>query len=135
MELKKKKQLAARALNVGIGRIIFNKNNLNEIKEAITKQDIKDLFSQGAIRINQVKGRKKVQKRGRRRAGSIRMKIINRKKEYANRVRKLRDNLSQLKKQNLVTREQFAILRKEIKSGKIQNKAQINENINLSEKK
>jgi len=41
MKLDKKKNLAKRVLNVGKERIIFVKERLSEIKEAITKQDIK----------------------------------------------------------------------------------------------
>ena len=40
MNLGKKKQLAARTLGVGKSRVHFVNENLNEIKEAITKQDI-----------------------------------------------------------------------------------------------
>ena len=43
MNLQKKKELAARTLTIGKDRIMFNTSRLDEIKEAITKQDIKDL--------------------------------------------------------------------------------------------
>ena len=55
-----KKQLVARTFNVGIDRIVFNKERLAEIKEAITKQDIRDLTKDGAITIREIKGRRKV---------------------------------------------------------------------------
>ena len=55
MNLRKKKILAAKALKVGKERIIFLKPRLEEIKEAITKQDIKDLYKEGAIKIKEVK--------------------------------------------------------------------------------
>ena len=60
MNLGKKKQLAARTLGVGKSRVHFVNENLNEIKEAITKQDIRDLVSSGAIKVKEVKGRRKV---------------------------------------------------------------------------
>ena len=72
MQLNKKKELAARTLNIGINKIIFNKERLNEIKEAITKQDIRDLVEEKAITIREVRGRRKNTKRkSRRREGSI----------------------------------------------------------------
>ena len=43
MKLEGKKDLVARTLGVGKGRIVFNVQRLEEIKQAITKQDIKDL--------------------------------------------------------------------------------------------
>ena len=59
----KKKELAAKALKVGKGRIKFVNARLDEIKEAITKQDIKDLVLSGSIIINPIKGRRKNIKR------------------------------------------------------------------------
>ena len=49
MNLSKKKKLAAKVFGVGKERIVFAKSRLNEIKEAITKQDIRDLKNDGAI--------------------------------------------------------------------------------------
>ena len=45
MKLDKKKTIAARVLNVGKDRVWFNPERLQEIKEAITRQDIKDLIA------------------------------------------------------------------------------------------
>ena len=70
MNLAKKKQLAAETLKVGKHRIVFNIEGLPEIKEAITKQDIKTLFQEGIITIKPVKGRRKVKKRKTRRENS-----------------------------------------------------------------
>ena len=61
--MNKKKVLASKVLKVGKGRIIFDINRLDEIKEAITKQDIRDLHSQGAIKIREIKGRGKIKKK------------------------------------------------------------------------
>ena len=69
MNLKNKKQLASRTLGVGAGRIAFRNERVDEIKEAITKQDIRDLVEAGAIVIKEIKGkRKKI--RGKRREGA-----------------------------------------------------------------
>ncbi len=51
MNLRSKKQLAAKTLGVGKKRIIFNINNIPEIKEAITKHDIHTLYDEGIILI------------------------------------------------------------------------------------
>ena len=55
MNLAKKKSLAARVFGVGKSRVVFAKSRLNEIKEAITKQDIRDLKKDGAITILEIK--------------------------------------------------------------------------------
>jgi len=117
MKLETKKQLAARTLKVGKGRIIFNMSRLSEIKEAITKQDIKDLKESGAISIKEIKGRKKIVKRKtRRRYGSIKKKVKTRKQEYIKLTRKLRAHLSYLKTNKKITNEEFIRLRKEIRT-------------------
>jgi len=117
MKLETKKQLAARTLKVGKDRITFNTSRLSEIKEAITKQDIKDLKESGAILIKEIKGRKKIVKRKtRRRFGSIKKKVNTRKKDYVILTRKLRTHLSYLKKNKKITQPVFLQLRKEIRT-------------------
>ncbi len=136
MKLEKKKMLAARTLGVGKGRIIFNKNNLPQIKEAITKQDIKDLVSSGAIIIKDIKGRLANQKRQkRRRAGSVKKKVRNSKREYVLITRKIRSYLFFLRKKGLLSEKIYSQLRKEIKGHEIKNLSHLKEKINSMEKK
>ncbi|MFH1425771.1 MAG: 50S ribosomal protein L19e [archaeon] len=117
MKLESKKNLAARALNVGKARIIFNTQRLLEIKEAITKQDMKDLKAAGAISIKETKGRRKIVKRKtRRRAGSIKKILNTRKQDYTKLTRKLRTFLVNMKARNKITKEEIKSLRKEIRN-------------------
>ena len=117
MKLEKKKDLIARTLKVGKGRILFNINRLSEIKEAITKNDIKDLHASGAILIKDKAGRRKLEKKKtRRRKGSIKKKVKTRKEDYTLLTRKLRAHLKSLKNRGKITNENFKSLRKEIKA-------------------
>jgi large subunit ribosomal protein L19e len=117
MNIKNKKELAARTLGVGIHRIKFNTEGISEIKEAITKQDMISLSQEGIILIKPIKGRKKVKKRNTRRGpGKIKMKIKNRKKNYVRITRKLRKYIIPLKNQKKMTKELYIDLRKKIKS-------------------
>lgn len=134
MDLSKKKELAARTLGVGVGRVRFNMNNINEIKEAITKQDIRDLVSAKAIFVQPIKGRKANESRKRRRAGSIRMRPNSRKKEYMILTRKLRAYLSEIRKQGKITNEEFQKLRKGVRSKAFKNKNNLKEHIQLMQK-
>ena len=59
MNLRTKKILASKALRTGKNRIQFVQSRIDEIKEAITKQDIRDLKDDGAIKIKDIKGRRK----------------------------------------------------------------------------
>ncbi|NMB66838.1 hypothetical protein GYA25_02160 [Candidatus Woesearchaeota archaeon] len=98
MNLKSKKQLAARTLKVGVGRIKFVESRIDEIKEALTKQDIKDLYKDKAIIIKEIKGRKrKAVKKKRRTTGNVRKRVNKRKEEYVKITRKLRGYLKSLK--------------------------------------
>ena len=128
MNLAKKKHLAAKTLKVGKNRIIFNQDSLNEIKEAITKQDIKTLFEEGIIGIKPIKGRRKLIKRTRRRGpGKIKMKINHRKQIYVKLVRKLRKYLKELKIKNEISWDLYKELRKKIKMKVFRSKAHLRE--------
>jgi len=116
MNLRRKKELAAKALKVGKGRISFKTENLSEIKEAITKQDILTLKQEGVISIKPVKGRKKIKRRKARRGpGKIKKTIRNRKQVYVKITRKLRVYLMGLRDKGAVDRELYWSLRKKIR--------------------
>ena len=134
MDLSKKKSLAARTLGVGEGRIRFNVKNIDEIKEAITKQDIRDLVSNKAIFVNEIRGKKAKKPRKRARAGSIRMRPNNRKREYIILTRKLRAYLSEIRKHETINKEEFLTLRKGVRSKIFRSKAHLKEYIQLMKK-
>src|SRR4030042_1929609 len=96
MNLRKKKTLAAKTFGVGESRIKFVNARLEEIKEAITKQDIRDLQKDGAIIVIKIKGRKRHEKRKKRNIENMRKNINKRKKEYMKITRKLRKYLSEI---------------------------------------
>lgn len=128
MQLNKKKELAARTLKVGKGRIVFNKQRLDEIKDVITKQDIRDLLKDRAIVLTEIKGsKKKVKRKTRRRAGSIKKKVKKRKELYMILTRKLRSFVSVLREKGIITSEEYWQLRKEIRVKKFRSKAHLKE--------
>ena len=133
MKLDTKKRLAARTLKVGLGRIEFNIDRLDEIKEAITKQDIKDLKESGAIKIKEVKGRRTIVKRKtRRRAGKVKVKVKKRKQEYVKLTRKLRDFIKKMKDQGKVDKETYKDVRKKIRSKVYKSKRNLREVLKLT---
>jgi len=130
MNLSKKKQLASKTLKVGKGRIIFVKSRVNEIKEAITKQDIRDLEKEGAIVIREIRGRKtKIRKKKKRSPGKIRKIAKSRKKEYVIHTRKLRSYLSDVNKKGEVAKEDVIDIRKKIRNRKFRSKTHLKEYI------
>jgi large subunit ribosomal protein L19e len=124
MNLTNKKELAAKVLKVGKNRIYFVEENLPEIKEAITRQDIQDLHAAGAIQIKEVSGRKKnVKRKNRRRTGKVNV----RKQEYVIITRKLRTYLKYLLKTGKVDREEYKETRKQIRARKFKSKRNLKE--------
>jgi large subunit ribosomal protein L19e len=130
MKLDKKKTLAAKVLRVGEGRIIFVTERLSEIKEAITRQDISDLYKSGAIKIRDVKGRAKIEKRKYRRGvGNRRMVVNDRKEQYVIITRKLRRVLKNLLKINKINREKYKKARSMIRAKKFKSKRHLIESL------
>ncbi|MEX2017370.1 MAG: 50S ribosomal protein L19e [Candidatus Pacearchaeota archaeon] len=124
MNLKKKKALSAKTLGVGKNKIVFVKSRIDEIKEAITKQDIRDLFSEGAIIVKPAEGRRKSTKiRKRRSVGNVRKKIKERKRKYIIMTRKLRRHLADVGNKVEFNTEQTKEIRKKIKNKEFKNKA------------
>lgn len=128
--LNKRKQLAAKVLGVGEGRISFDTSRLAEIKEAITKQDIRDLAAEGIIFVKPVKGRRTLVKRTTKRGiGKVKCNVRNTKNEYMILVRKFRNYLGELRKHEKITEEAYWGLRKKIKAGMFKTKAHFKEHI------
>lgn len=130
MNLKKKKNLAAKTFNVGKERIAFVKSSLKDVGEAITKRDLRDLKEEGAIIIKDKKGRKKnLRKRKKRSTGNIRKKVNKRKQEYVVITRKLRKHVAELKKTKELSREEIKEIRKKIRNKNFKSKANLKQHI------
>jgi large subunit ribosomal protein L19e len=130
MNLKKKKKLAAKALKVGVERVAFNPSRIEEIKEAITKQDMKELKLSGAILIKDKRGRRtKTIRKTRRRAGSVRKKVNKSKQEYVKLTRKLRRHLREIRNQEKINEEKYKELMKKIRMRAFKSKRHLKENM------
>jgi large subunit ribosomal protein L19e len=130
MDLIKKKKLAMRLYKVGSDRVLFMNSRLNDIKEAITKQDIRDLVKDGAIIIKEVKGRSKNKKKKKiRSVGNVRKKINTRKRDYMNLTRKLRSYVDFLKENGKITKEERKELRKRIRTKEFKSKSNLKEHM------
>jgi len=126
MNLRSKKRIASQALGVGKERILFVEERLEEIKEALTKQDIRNLFAEGAIKIKEAKGRKtNIKRRNRKGTGKIKKKIKKRKQEYVKITRKLRGYVRELKNQGRVSKEEVKEIRKKIRNRDFKSKANL----------
>ncbi len=130
MQLAKKKELAAKALGVGKSRVIFVEGNLPQIKEAITRADMLDLFNAGAIKIRDIGGRKKAEKRKNRRGiGKVKKRVNKRKQEYVKSTRKLRKIAKTLVRLEKIDTEKYRKVRKMIKAKHFKSKRHLNESL------
>lgn len=139
MTIKSRKRIAARILKVGINRVKLDPYRLDDIKEGITKEDIRELIKEGAIKADKIKGvskgrfRKRLlqKKKGMRKGpGSRRGKRVAKKRGKAvwmKKVRVLRRVLSEHKKE--ISKEAYWRLRTEIKANTIKDKKNLLERI------
>ncbi|MBS3152331.1 50S ribosomal protein L19e [Candidatus Woesearchaeota archaeon] len=129
MNLRNKRLIASRVLKVGFDRVWFDPNKTAEIKEAITRDDIRKLIVDGSILVKQKvgisRGRARMitlQKRKGRMNGSgskkgKRTSRLGRKEEWVNRIRAQRNLFSDLVENGNITSETYRILRAKAKGG------------------
>ena len=126
MNLESRKLLAAKTFGVGKRKVLFDSLRLEEIKEAITRQDIRDLHESGAIMIKDNLGRKtKPPRTTRRGPGKRKMMPFDRKERYMTLTRKFRRYIQELRIQNKISEEQYWDLRKKIKASMFKDKAHL----------
>ena len=129
MELKLQKRLAASLLKVGINKIKFDPEKQAEIKDAITKSDIRKLIGQKVIAVKDVNEQSRyrarlnlMQKRKGRRQGIGTRKgkktaRLSGKSVWINKIRIQRSLLKTLKNKNLLTSKIYRGLYNKSKGG------------------
>ncbi len=126
MKLTSQRRIAAQILKVGKNKVKFDISKLSEIKEAITKTDIRSLINQKIIKAKPVKGTsryrarklKKQKAKGRRKGpGSRKGKKtarFPRKKKWMLKVRTQRKLIRLLKDKKIITPKIFRDLYKKV---------------------
>ncbi len=129
MKLNLQKRIAAQALKCSPHRVCFDVDRLPEIKESITKADIRSIIKKGLITEIPARGiskgrlRKfnKQKKKGRRRGlGSRKGRATarnNSKQRWMNSIRAQRSFLKELKSKSLVSIADFHMLYRKAKGG------------------
>ena len=137
MQLKIQKRLAAQILKSSKNDIWLDSNRLDEIKDAITKADIKSLIKDNAIKAKKISGiskyrtrkRKKQKNKGRRSgAGSIKggkRARLNKKEGWINRIRIQRKFLQALRDKNIINKSSYRLLYRKSKGGFFRSKRHI----------
>lgn len=129
MKLDVQKRLAASVFDCSPSRVVFDEERLADIKEAITKVDIKSLIKDKAISKKPVKSisrarsriRKKQKKAGRKRGQGKRKGKANarapEKKKWINHVRAQRKLLQNLKEKGVISAQVYRKLYDKSKGG------------------
>jgi len=129
VDLKTQRNIAKSLFKVGNKRVRFDPEKLSEIKEAITKKDIKRLVNEGAVEILPKRGSSRarariilIQKRkGRRRGIGSRKGTsnarLNSKEHWMNKIRVLRRFLKELKEKKLINNKNYKELYLKAKGG------------------
>lgn len=137
MRLKVQKRLASSILKRSKKKVGLDTSRLEEIKEAITRFDVKSLIKNGAIKIRPVKGQSKVRsrklkeqrKKGRRRnAGSRKGKAtarLPRKQQWMDSVRSQRKFIRELRDNNKIDQSTYRMLYRKSKGGYFRSKRHI----------
>ena len=136
VNLKAKKRLAARVTGVGVHRIRFDTDHLDDIADAITRENIRSLITANTIRIKSFtgtsKGRahdKKAQKnkRGTTQGSKQGRKgaRVGKKEVYVAKVRALRRLLKIAKDRKDLTNPEFWALYKKVGGNTVRNKAHL----------
>ncbi len=136
VNLKAKKRLASRVTGVGVHRIKFDTDHLDDVADAITRENIRSLITANTITIKSFTGTsrgraqtKKTQKNKRGTTqGSKRGKKgarVGKKEVYVAKVRSLRRLLKIAKDRKDLTNPEFWTLYKKVGGNTVRNKAHL----------
>ena len=128
VDLSSKKRMAAEVLGVGISRVRFHPDRLDDIADAITRASMRSLAKEGVVWVEPVRGvprgRTRIRhgKRRTRNAGSkegAKGARLSRKTRWILRVRPLRRHLKMLKDRGDITNLAFRTLYRQVKGGEV----------------
>jgi large subunit ribosomal protein L19e len=136
VNLKAKKRLASRVAGVGVHRIKFDSDHLDDVADAITRENIRSLITANTIRIDSFTGTsrgraqdKKDQKnkRGTKQGSKQGRKgaRVGKKEVYVAKVRALRRLLKIAKDRKDLTNPEFWALYKKVGGNTVRNKAHL----------
>ena len=136
VNLKAKKRLASRVIGVGVHRIKFDSDHLDDVADAITRENIRSLITANTIRVKSFTGtsrgraqQKKEQKnkRGTKQGSKQGRKgaRVGKKEVYVAKVRSLRRILKIAKDREEITNPEFWALYKKVGGNTVRNKAHL----------
>ena len=137
MELSTQRRLAANILSVGINRVWVDPARATDVSAAISREDVRRLIRQGAIKAKPERGisrgrfrrRAAKRKRGRRRGVGSRKGTRKarqpKKARWIRTVRPLRARLRELKREGTINPHEYRRLYRMVKGGAFQSRAHL----------
>ena len=118
-DLKSQKRMAAEVMDVGKNRVWIDPDHIEEVEQAITRQDIRNLVEGGAIDKRDVKGtskarakhKKKQKSKGQRKGHGKRKGSKNARKgskeQWMEKIRAIRTRLKEMRDEEEITKDQY----------------------------
>ncbi|MBI5859459.1 MAG: 50S ribosomal protein L19e [Nitrosarchaeum sp.] len=136
VNLKAKKRLVARVTGVGIHRVKFDSDHLDDVADAITRENIRSLITAKKIKIKSIvgtsRGRAHTKKAQKNKRGTTQGSKqgrkgarVGKKEVYVAKVRALRRLLKIAKDRKEITNPEFWILYKKVGGNTVRNKAHL----------
>jgi large subunit ribosomal protein L19e len=137
MKLNTQKRIAGKIFGCSPSRVILDEERLEDIKEAITKVDIRSLIKEGAIKQKPIKGtskarakKSKVQKKKGLRKGLGKRKgkptsRVPKKEKWMSKIRVQRKFLKELREKEIINQKEYSKLRAKSKGGFFRSKRHI----------
>lgn len=119
VDLSLQKRLASEVLGVGTSRIWIDPLRIDEVVDAITREDIKKLIKEGIIQVKPIHSnsrarwryrhsqRKKGRRRGYGKRKGAKTARMNKKEVWMNRIRKIRRYLKYLRDHGMIDRKTY----------------------------
>lgn len=136
VNLKAKKRLVARVTGVGVHRVKFDSDHLDDVADAITRENIRSLITAKKIRIKSIvgtsRGRAHTKKAQKNKRGTTQGSKqgrkgarVGKKDVYVAKVRALRRLLKIAKDRKELTNPEFWLLYKKVGGNTVRNKAHL----------
>lgn len=137
MNLKSQRRLAAAVLGIGVNKVWIDPEMAYEVEAAITRQEIRKLIKEGAIKPLPDKGLSRGRAKARasqRRAGrrkgpgtkkGSKYSVVSRKDRWISRIRALRKRLRRLRDRRMITVSNYRMLYRKAKGGEFRNVSEL----------
>ena len=123
VNIRKKRELIARMLGVGVNRVRFEPDKLDDVADSITRENIRALIKNRTIWTVKPRGTSRARAEAkltiRRKHGIGPGSKKGKKKIYVAKVRSMRYNLKVLKDRNDINREVYWSLYKKVNGGQV----------------